>query len=242
MRVLLTLQYLGTAYAGWQKQTNAIGVQQVVEDALTKMFGATIRIEGASRTDAGVHAAGQRAHADVPFEIAPRGLARGLNDLLPPDIRVLVAETVAGDFHCRFDATGKSYVYRIWNSDVEDVFGAHTQLHVAQPLDVATMNEAIQVIIGEHDFAAFTVASPEVSSTIRTVEEATVEREGQAIRIFISANGFLRFMVRRMAGSLIEAGRGKLGTDALVRSMGPSPEAARWTAPPKGLTLLDVRY
>ena len=242
MRVLLTLQYLGTAYAGWQRQTNAVGIQQVVEEALGRMFGTTIRIEGASRTDAGVHAAGQRAHADVPFEIAPRGMVRGLNDLLPADIRVVAAETVADGFHCRFDAAGKRYVYRIWNSDVDDVFASATHLHVAQPLDILPMQQAIQAILGEHDFAAFSVASPEVSSTIRTVHEARVERDGEVIRIFIGADGFLRYMVRRIVGSLIEAGRGKLGTDALVMSLRPDPEPARWTAPARGLTLLDVRY
>lgn len=242
MRILLTLQYLGTAYAGWQRQTNAVGVQQVVEEALGKMFGAPIRIEGASRTDSGVHAVAQRAHVDVPFEIAPRGMVRGLNDFLPSDIRVVAAETVADDFHCRFDANGKSYVYRIWNSEVEDVFAAPTHVLVSQPLDVPRMSQAVQAIIGEHDFAAFTVAGPEVSSTIRTVHAAGVERENEAIRIFISADGFLRYMVRRIAGSLIEVGRGKLDTDALVRSLGASPEPARWTAPSKGLILLDVRY
>src|SRR6476619_8610395 len=101
MRILLTLQYLGTHYAGWQSQTNATAVQNVVEDVLTKVYGSPIRVEGASRTDAGVHAAAQRAHADVPFEIAPRGLMRGINDLLPADIRVTNVEEVADDFQCR---------------------------------------------------------------------------------------------------------------------------------------------
>ena len=101
MRLLLTLQYLGTRYAGWQAQTNAVGVQQVVEAALAAMFGGPIRIEGASRTDSGVHAVAQRAHADVPFEIAPRGVVRGLNDLLPADVRVTAAGYIPDDFNCR---------------------------------------------------------------------------------------------------------------------------------------------
>src|SRR5690349_11826010 len=104
MRLLLTLQYLGTRYAGWQAQANALAVQQVVEEAMTRMFGRPIRIEGASRTDAGVHAMAQRAHGDVPFEISPRGVLRGLNDLLPRDIRVLAAEYIPHDFNCRFRA------------------------------------------------------------------------------------------------------------------------------------------
>jgi tRNA pseudouridine38-40 synthase len=242
MRILLTLQYLGTAYAGWQTQTNAVGVQQIVEEALSKMFGTSVRIEGASRTDSGVHAEAQRAHADVPFEIAPRGMIRGLNDLLPSDIRVTAVERCADDFHCRFAAKGKTYVYRIWNDEVADVFAAATHAHVPQPLDAGLMQSAAQALAGTHDFAAFTVASPEVSSTVRTIESIRVEREGATVRIYITADGFLRYMVRRIAGSLIEAGRGKLDIAAPARSLEPAFEPARWTAPAKGLTLLEVRY
>ena len=242
MRILLTLQYLGTNYAGWQMQANAVGVQQVVEEALAKMFGESIRIEGASRTDSGVHAVAQRAHADVPFEIAPRGMVRGLNDLLPYDIRVTEVEHIAEDFHCRHRAAAKRYVYRIWNDEVADVFAAATHAHFPQTLDADLMNGAAQVLTGQHDFAAFTVASPEVSSTIRTIASIAVDRDGNVVRIFITADGFLRYMVRRIAGSLMEIGRGKLDPGALGRSLEPAFEAARWTAPAKGLTLLDVRY
>ena len=242
MRILLTLQYLGTRYAGWQMQSNAVGVQQVVEEALARMYGAAIRIEGASRTDSGVHAAAQRAHADVPFEIPLRGMVRGLNDLLPSDVRVLRVESVADDFHCRFQAKMKVYAYRIWNAEVADVFAAETHAHVGQPLDETVMNQAAQVLAGEHDFRAFTVASPEVSSTTRTVQEVSVRREREAMSIEIVANGFLRYMVRRIAGSLIEIGRGKLDGAALATSLEPAFAEARWTAPAKGLTLMDVRY
>ena len=242
MRLLFTLQYLGTGYAGWQTQSNAVGVQQVVEGALTTMYGSPIRVEGAGRTDSGVHAAAQRAHADVPFEIASRGMLRGLNDLLPRDIRMIAVEQVADTFHCRFDAKGKTYVYRIWNAEVADVFHAETHAHVPQPLDAAVMQRAADPLVGEHDFAAFTVVEPEVSSTRRTVESIRVEREGEVISIFVAADGFLRAMVRRIAGSLIEAGRGKLSEGEVARSLEPEFAAARWTAPARGLTLLDVRY
>ena len=242
MRLLFTLQYLGTNYAGWQAQANATGVQQVVEAALTTMFSAPMKIEGAGRTDSGVHAAAQRAHADVPFEIAPRGMIRGLNDLLPPDIRVTAVEPVADDFHCRFDAREKTYVYRIWNGAVADVFTAATHAHVPQALDIEVMRRAARTLLGEHDFAAFTVASPEVSSTRRTVSAIEVERDGERVHVFVTADGFLRYMVRRIAGSLIEAGRGKLPEGEVARSLEPELAPARWTAPAKGLTLLEVRY
>src|SRR5437867_12606934 len=133
MRLLFTLQYLGTRYAGWQRQANALAVQQVVEEALGKMFGGPpIRVEGAGRTDSRVHARAQRAHADVPFDIGDRGLILGLNDLLPHDIRITAAEKVADDFHCRFVAKTKSYSYQIWNGSVADVFAFETHAHVAQ--------------------------------------------------------------------------------------------------------------
>lgn len=235
MRILLTLQYLGTRYAGWQTQTNARGVQQVVEEALARICGSPVRVHAAGRTDAGVHAAAQRAHFDLPVAIPERGVVLGLNQLLPSDIRITAATAVAEDFHARFSATGKTYEYRIWNAEVADVFAAETHAHVAQRLDVAQMHETAQQLTGTHDFAIFTVAGPEVDSTIRTIASLEVAREGDVVRLVASGDGFLRFMVRRIAGSLIEVGRGKLEPAALWRE-------ARWTAPAKGLILQHVSY
>jgi len=235
LRILFTLQYLGTRYAGWQMQANATGVQSVFEEVLERLFGAPIRVEGAGRTDSGVHARAQRAHADVPFDIDPRGLRMGINDLLPHDIRVTAIEPVADDFHCRFAAKSKTYCYRIWNGAVADVFTFATHAHVAQPLDAALMHDAAQTLAGRHDFAPFTVIAPEVSSTVRTIERIEVKRDGDAIALTVSADGFLRYMVRRIAGSLIEIGRGKVEAGAIWSE-------ARWTAPAKGLTLWEIRY
>jgi len=242
MRLLFTLQYLGTRYAGWQRQANAIAVQQVVEEALSKMFGERIAVEGAGRTDSGVHARAQRAHAEVPFGIERRGMLLGLNDLLPHDIRITAIESVAGDFHCRFAAKRKTYRYQIWNGPVADVFAFETHAHVAQRLDDSIMREAARCLAGEHDFRAFTVPAPEVSSTRRTITAIEVTREGEALRIGITADGFLRFMVRRIAGSLIEIGRGKIDPGALARALEPAFAEARWTAPAKGLVLWEVGY
>jgi tRNA pseudouridine38-40 synthase len=237
LRLLLTVQYLGTRYAGWQAQANALAIQSVIEEVLAKMYGTAIRVEGAGRTDSGVHALAQRAHFDAPFAIPLRGLVRGMNDLLPRDIRISAAEEIADDFHCRFRAKTKTYVYRIWNAEVMNVFEWETSAHVAQPLDVALMHDAAQALVGTHDFKAFTVLEPEVSSTTRTIYECAVGRAQRAeasIEIRVTADGFLRFMVRRIAGSLIEIGRGKTGREAL--------EEARWTAPAKGLVLEQIRY
>ena len=235
MRVLFTLQYLGTRYAGWQTQANAVGVQQVIEAALTKMFAAPIRIEGAGRTDSGVHARAQRAHADIPFDIPRRGFLLGLNDLLPHDIRIMAIDDVPAEFHCRFDAKAKTYHYQIWNGGFADVFTFETHAHVAQKLDETLMRSAAAALRGPHDFRAFTVAEPEVSSTCRTVEDIDVRRDGDVIGLTITADGFLRFMVRRIAGSLIEIGRGKLDPRSIW-------DEARWTAPAKGLILWEIRY
>ena len=234
MRVLFTLQYLGTRYGGWQRQINAPSIQQTVEEALERMFGAELRLHGAGRTDAGVHAIAQRAHVDVPFEIPSRGMVQGLNQLLPHDIRITGADRVADDFHARFSAKAKTYEYRIWNAGVADVFAEETHAHVARALDAEAMHAAAQSLVGTHDFSAFTVAEPEVESTVRTIESIAVAREGNAIRITATADGFLRYMVRRIAGSLIEVGKGR--ADAL------SFEEARWTAPAKGLVLVAVGY
>ena len=241
-RFLLTVQYLGTNYAGWQTQTNAVGVQQVIEAALERMFRVKIRIEGSGRTDAGVHALAQMAHADIPSSIGPEGLVMGLNDLLPSDIRIASARLVPGDFHARFDAVGKTYRYRIWNSPAADVFRAATHTHIRQPLDAHRMAEAAAAVRGHHDFRAFTVTAPTVSSTWRTVDDVSVERYGRIILITISAGGFLRFMVRRIVGSLIEIGRANIPVDSVARCLEPEFAEARWTAPAEGLMLMGVRY
>ena len=202
------------------------------------MFGFFICIEGTGHTNSKIHAHKQRAHADVPFAIEPRGLVLGMNNLLPPDIRVSAAEDVPDNFHCRFAAKRKTYSYRIWNAAVADVFASETHAHVGSTLDAAAMHDAAQSLLGTHDFAVFTVAEPEVSSTIRTLTDIRVERvppEGQAIVLTVTGDGFLRYMVRRIAGSLIEIGRGKLPAGALFAE-------ARWTAPAKGLVLVEVRY
>lgn len=242
MRLLLTLQYLGTRYGGWQAQDNAPTVQQLVETALEQMYRTPIRVHGAGRTDAGVHALAQRAHYDAPFQIPPRGVLLGLNQLLPTDVRVTTVTEVAADFHARFDACGKTYEYRIWNAEVADVFAAETHAHVAGRLDEQMMNAAAQGVVGEHDFRSFTVAEPDVSSTIRTVSSIDVMRSGAEVTIRVTGDGFLRYMVRRLAGSLIEVGRGRLDQSAFARSLEPHFEEARWTAPAKGLVLVEVAY
>jgi tRNA pseudouridine38-40 synthase len=242
MRVLLTLQYLGTRYAGWQCQENALAIQEVVEKALAKIFGVPVRIHGAGRTDTGVHALAQRAHFDLPSPIPLAGLVRGLNTTLPPDIRATGAEEVPQDFHARMSAVGKTYRYQIWNAEIADVFLAPTWAHVAQPLDTDRMAETAAALVGTHDFRSFTVADPEVSTTVRRVDRLSVARHGDRVIIEAQGDGFLRNMVRRIAGHLIEVGRGKLDVQSIRRALEPEFAESRWTAPAEGLVLVDVEY
>jgi len=241
-RVLFTIRYLGTRYAGWQTQTNAVGVQQVIEEALSTLCKQPMKIEGAGRTDAGVHARGQRAHADLPVEIDGRGILLGLNNLLPRDIRMVEVQPVASDFHSRFHATRKTYVYQIWNSSIADPFADATHAHIPQELDATLMSEAARPLIGYHDFRSFTVANPKVSTTWRTIFSARLESEGEIIRFTVTADGFLRFMVRRIVGSLMEIGSGKQPLGGVRDALEPAYGEARWTAPANGLILANVEY
>lgn len=241
-RVLFTIRYLGTRYAGWQTQTNAVGVQQVIEEALSTLCKQPIKIEGAGRTDSGVHARGQRAHADLPMEIDGRGILLGLNNLLPRDIRMVDVEPVGPDFHSRFNAKRKSYVYQIWNSPIADPFVDATHAHVPQRLDLERMAEAARPLVGAHDFRSFTVANPKVSTTRRTIFSAQLDADGDTIRFTVMADGFLRFMVRRIVGSLLEVGHGKQPVDIVRDALEPGFGPARWTAPANGLILANVEY
>lgn len=241
-RYLLTLQYLGTNYAGWQTQANATGVQQVVEKALGTLANVAVTVESSGRTDSGVHARAQKAHVDLPFEIDSRGLVMGANNLLPRDIRVTEAQLVPDDFHARFLAKRKTYRYQIWNHTVCDVFKTETHAHVPGPLDDDAMHVAAQALVGTHDFKMFTVTEPEVRSTIRNIESITVTRDAEAVSISVTGAGFLRYMVRRIAGSLIQVGRGRLDGAGVAASLEPTFAVARWTAPPNGLVLYDVSY
>lgn len=241
-RVLFTIRYLGTRYAGWQTQTNAVGVQQVIEQALSTLCKQPIKIEGAGRTDSGVHARGQRAHADLPIEIDGRGILLGLNNLLPRDIRMVEVEPVASDFHSRFNAKRKTYVYQIWNSPIADPFADATHAHIPQFLDIERMTEAAQPLVGWHDFRSFTVTNPKVSTTWRTIYSAQLDAGGDTIRFTVTADGFLRFMVRRIVGSLLEIGYGKQPVSIVRDALEPGFGEARWTAPANGLILANVEY
>ena len=242
-RILLTIGYDGTAYSGWQFQENGPSIQDEVEKALKKALGTFIRITGASRTDAGVHAQGQRAHFDTDSAIPPDKYPFVLNRYLPPDIRVTKGEEVAPDFHARFQAAGKLYTYRIHNAPHPSAIFRNISAHVPVHLDEQKMHEAGQQIIGTHDFAAFAAAGGSAKTTVRTIDYLSVHREGTEVILQVHGNAFLYNMVRIIAGALIGVGQGKLPMDCLGRALiSHNRLDLGITAPACGLELTRVEY
>lgn len=243
MRVALTLEYDGTDLCGWQRQANGPTVQEHLERALESMMGAPTAATGASRTDARVHARGQVAHADLRRPIPLHGLVRGLNGALPPSIAVLEAREVAADFHARFCARAKDYRYLIDLRPVRSPLDRHRAWHrpglAPEPMRAAAIH-----LVGEHDFAAFRAAGCSARTTTRRIHRVAIEPAGEdRLAIDVRGNAFLRNMVRILAGTLAEVGRGKLGPGD-IRDILASRDRARagQTAPPQGLTLVRVHY
>lgn len=245
MRTLkITLAYDGTRYVGWQRQENGLAVQQVVEEALQPLCGDEVPVlMGAGRTDAGVHAIGQVASVRVAFDHAVHAVQRALNVRLPADIRVLAVEDAAPRFHARFDATGKSYRYRIATDRVPLPFDRWFVWHMPQPCDVARMQAAAAVLVGRHDFSSFQARGSAVLDGWRTLERVQVDRAGSEIHIDVDGDGFLRHMVRIIAGTLVDIGVGQRTVESLAAVVAACDrQAAGRTAPARGLTLMRIRY
>ena len=242
-RILLTVEYDGTAYSGWQRQYNGLAVQQVLEEALQRATGEAITITGASRTDAGVHARGQAAHFDTNSTIPPEKSPFVLNTMLPRDIRAQTGREVPPDFHARFMTCGKRYTYRVDNSRQGSALLRLTHAHVPVPLDVAPMREAAQSLLGQHDFAAFQASGGTAKTTVRTIRDISLAQEGDVITLTVEGDAFLYNMVRIIAGTLIEIGHGKRATNAFSRAFDSLDRLDLGvTAPPHGLELTQVFY
>jgi tRNA pseudouridine38-40 synthase len=242
----LTIAYDGTGFVGWQRQASGTSIQGLLEDALGALDGREVVVTGAGRTDAGVHAIGQVAGVSLERAIDGPTLARAVNARLPEAVRVTDASEAPPAFHARFNARSKTYRYRIWNREVLSPFERAYAWHVAAPpLDVEAMAAAALVLEGRHDFAAFQAAGSDTRTTERTVLSSRVSRgpEAPLITCEISGNGFLRHMVRNIAGTLGEVGRGHHPV-AWVEEVLASRERARAgpTAPPEGLFLVRVDY
>lgn len=243
MRIKLTIEYDGTAYAGWQRQENALAVQQVIEEALTKLTRARVVIAGASRTDAGVHALGQTAHFDTESRIPPDKYAFALNTMLPADIRIRKSEAVSEAFHARFSNKGKRYRYLIYQSPHAGALNRNTHAHVIYPLDDEKMRRELTALIGTHDFAAFAASGSVVKDTVRTIYSASLTRRGDELELLVEGSGFLYNMVRIIAGTLISVGAGRLEEGAFARAIQSGNRLDLGvTAPAHGLTLMEVYY
>jgi tRNA pseudouridine38-40 synthase len=242
--IKLQIAFEGTHYAGWQSQRNSKTIQEIFESRLTKIFKEKINIHGSSRTDAGVHAKGFVAHFKTESRLSDRKIKDAINYYLPRDIVVLSAKTMPDTFHARFSAKSKTYQYEIWNQRTRPAYdkAAHV-LWIPKKLSIRAMKEAARFFVGKQDFNAFRDSAPEPKKTIRTIKQLAISRQGPSIRIKVTADGFLKHMVRIIAGTLIEVGRKKIPPSAILSILKSKTRClAGPTAKPQGLTLLKVRY
>ncbi len=242
----ITIQYDGTDLIGWQRQADGLSVQVLLEDALTPFDGHRVVVHGAGRTDAGVHALAQVASFTLANPIAPATLVRALNGALIPQVRILAAEEADPAFHARFHATGKIYEYHLVNAPLMSPFLHRYAWHVPQPLDLEAMRDAALRLVGTRDFASFQGTGSEVTSTERTVREIAWEGGGgfdRPLVLRIAGDGFLRHMVRNVAGTLVDIGAGRWPAADLDRILAARDrrQSGR-TAPPQGLFLARVLY
>lgn len=242
-RVLLTVSYDGTAYAGWQRQANAVAVQQRLEEALFKLTGERIAVTGSSRTDAGVHALGQRVHFDTASRIPADKYPFALNTCLPRDIRVLDGMDVPSGFHARFDAKGKRYTYRIHNAPHASALYRNLSAHVPHKLDLTLMRQSLECLLGSHDFAAFQAAGGMAKTTVRTLRRARLEAQNSELTLTVEGNAFLYNMVRIIAGTMLDIGMHRLPPDAFAHALANGDRLSLgMTAPACGLELTEVFY
>ncbi len=241
----VSMAYNGAAYHGFQRQDNGITIQQVVEETASRLLGEDVAIIGCSRTDAGVHARQFVFNFKTDSAIPCEGFIRAMNALLPEDIAILACEEAPLDFHARYCCEGKRYLYRIYTSEVRDVFYRDTALHYPYTLDIKSMREAAELLVGRHDFAAFCRAESLklVKTTVRTVFDISVEQSDNITDIKISGDGFLHNMVRIIVGTLIYISEGKRTKEDIVCALDTGDrEKAGKTLPACGLYLDEVYY
>jgi tRNA pseudouridine38-40 synthase len=241
--IALIVSYDGTSYHGWQCQPNQVTVQESITRATERILDHPVKIYAGGRTDSGVHAMGQVINFFTPKEIALRNLLRGLNALLPGDIRVRDAWEAPPDFHSRYSARSKTYVYMILGTPHNSPFLGRYVWHIPFALNLRAMAETTPLIRGPHDFSAFKKKDEVYRSTIREVLRAGVKKRGDLVYILIQATGFLRYMVRNIVGTLVLVGEGKLDKNGFRDIMESGMrENAGPTAPPRGLFLWKIQY
>lgn len=241
--IAAVLEYDGSNYHGWQCQPNGITIQEVVQRSIERILNHEVKIYAAGRTDSGVHAFGQVINFHTRSNIGTGELLKGLNSLLPDDIRVKRATAVDTNFHARYSATAKSYIYVISNTRFHSPFQVKYSWHVAHYLDTDLMNKGIRALIGTHDFSSFKKKNEPYGNHTREITRAWVRRRGALIYVFVEATGFLRYMVRNIVGTLVEVGRGKMGVIEIEQILAARDRTkAGLTAPPHGLFLRRVTY
>lgn len=241
--IKIVIEYDGTDYVGWQKQPNGISVQERIEDSLNKITGEKISLIGSGRTDSGVHALGQVANFNASCGMSDEELQRALNSTLPPDIAILDVERVPEGFHSQHGALSKSYLYRILNRPYKSALERNRLWLVVTPLNIAKMEEALELFRGEHDFRAFALAPDSVRSTVREVLSVGFREMRDIIEIEIEATGFLKRMVRLIVGALVSVGKEKIDLGDISTMIASGNRSRRvLAAPPQGLFLKRVNY
>lgn len=242
--IKLTVAYDGTAYHGFQRQANACGIQAILEERLATLCGHPVKINGAGRTDSGVHAYGQVVNfftgtGGIPTEKIPAAM----QGLLPPDIVIREACEVPAEFHARYSAQSKVYVYHIYCQPVANPFYRNYSWHIRQSLDHLAMHQAAQIIVGTHNFSAFQAAGGPERNPVRTILEASCRPRGELLEFSFWGTGFLYHMVRNLVGTLVDVGTGKRSVNDVARILaGQDRRQAGITAPPQGLYLKEVYY
>jgi len=244
-KLKLIVAYDGAPFAGWQSQSHRNTVQDHLERAVERVTGEAVRVHGAGRTDAGVHAFAQSAHVDLSNKFLPADdWIKALNALLPSAIRVLRCRYVSKDFHARLSARGKIYRYKIWNAPVLPPLEFNRAWHVARPLDVKVLETAVKYFVGTHDFVGFAAnRGKSEPNTIRTINSVRPRQKGPCVTIEFDGDGFLYKMVRLMVGTLVKCALGKMQSEEITsRLHSGKVGSARFAAPAEGLYLVRVRY
>jgi tRNA pseudouridine38-40 synthase len=243
-RFKLIIEYDGTPFVGWQVQDKGVSVQGAIAAAVAAFSGETVPVQGAGRTDAGVHALGQVAHVDLTKDWNVDNVRDALNfHLRPQPIAVLAAERVAGDFDARFSATKRHYLYRIANRRADLALEVNRAWRIGRPLDAEAMHGAAQRLIGKHDFTTFRAAECQAKSPVKSLDRLGVTRSGEELHVTAVARSFLHHQVRSIVGSLVHVGEGKWSADDLTAALAARDRArCGQVAPPQGLYLVRAEY
>lgn len=243
MKIALTVSYDGSYFFGWQRQKDKLSGQQIVEDGIFSLTGERVKVTGSGRTDAGVHAEGQVCHFNTNSTIPPEKFFLALNIHLPPYLKAIESREVDDKFNARSSAKEKTYQYKIYLSPAEKPLKDRYSARVYGNLDIEKMKECANLLVGEHDFKAFSASGTAVKTTVRTIKNLTIEQKGEDITFTVTGTGFLYNMVRIIVGTLIKAGRGDLDKNDIEKMLNLKERTLGGdTMPAKGLTLLSVKY